>query len=323
MRARKLLQVALAASASVVVGYLVISRLSLADLRGVLQGFDWRLLLLSFLAYQLANVVRGRRFSTLVGGQISTFDFLRIVFVQNFMNTFLPLRAGEASYLYLVHRTGNVAPGQNVSSLLVARMLDFLFALLLPLVVSPWSRGWSAPGNVVAWLLALVMVSALVLLLLGLKARQVADFVERRWAPERPLLKRSVALGVESLRACAELRGRRVLGRVAMLTLCCWLLIYASGYCLLLGAGVSVSLADCVFAYGFPVLVSMTPLFMLGGFGVYEGSVGVGLSLVGVPTSLALATGLLLHIAELSFIVVSFLFTPLFGLRRSAARPAI
>ena len=143
--------------------------------------------------------------------------------------------------------------------------------------------------------------------------------IGRRLAPNRAVLQRLVDLVRDTLLALAELRQRGVIVQMALLSLVCWLLIYASGYALLRGAGLRLSFADAVFAYGFPTLASLTPVYMLGGFGVYEGSLGVGLGMVGVSTNLALAAGLLLHVAELFFVVVSALSAPFFGARRKPA----
>ena len=39
------------------------------------------------------------------------------------------------------------------------------------------------------------------------------------------------------------------------------------------------------------------------GFGVFEGTFGMGLHLVGVPLNVAMASSLVLHVAELLFVV--------------------
>jgi uncharacterized protein (TIRG00374 family) len=311
MKGRKLLRVFLAATASVVAGYFVIARLPFADLAKVARDFDVRLLLLSFTAYLGANALRAFRFRLLVDGRVSALAFLRIVCAQNFMNTFMPFRSGEFLYLYLVHRTGSVTSGQGIGSLLGARALDGVVALAIPLAVSPFSRVWSAPGHLLLWLT--MALFALILLLAGaiVQANRLADYLSARFAGTSGRRGRIITMISDVLRALGELRERGVLARAALLSLGSWGAIYLSGYLLLLGTGHAPPLPDALFAYGFPTLASMTPLYMLGGFGVYEGSVGIGLSLVGMPLAQALALGLLLHAAELGFVVVAGLIAPL------------
>jgi uncharacterized membrane protein YbhN (UPF0104 family) len=311
MKNKKLLRAVLALTASVVAGYFVVSRLPFGDLARVARDFDLRLLLLSFTAYLGANAFRAFRFRLLVDGKVSALAFFRIVCAQNFVNTFMPFRSGEFLYLYLVHRTGSVTSGRGIGSLLGARALDAVVALAIPLAVSPFSRVWSAPGHLLLGLT--IFLLALILVLAGavLQANRVANYLEARFAGKAGRLGRLIATISDTLRALGELRERGVLAGAALLSLGSWSAIYLSGYLLLFGTENAPPLADALFAYGFPTLASMTPFYMLGGFGVYEGSVGIGLSLVGMQLEKALAVGLLLHAAELGFVVVAGLIAPL------------
>jgi uncharacterized protein (TIRG00374 family) len=322
MNRRKLLQFLAAAVATVVIGYVVVSRLSFEDLEVLVRDFDLRYLLLAFAIYLGANLVRAYRFRLLVDAAVSVRAFLRIIFVQNFMNTFLPLRAGEVSYVYMVHRSGNVSAGRSLGSLLAARALDFLAAVLIPLGFMPFSRASSTYGGILVWLSVFVIIGAAALGVAIARAEPIADYLSARFAPKRAWMVRVAALLGDTLRSFGHLRERHRLLRAALLSLGCWALIYASGYALLEGAGLELSLADALFAYGFPVLVSMTPIYMFGGFGVYEGSVGAGLAMVGVAVGPALASGVLLHVAELGFVVVALLFAPALGRARPGAESA-
>jgi glycosyltransferase 2 family protein len=301
---RRLVSLALAVVASVVVGYFVLAQLKWQDLVALRAQGDLRCLALGFAAYSAANLLRAARFRALTGDQISITAFLRTVLIQNLLNTFLPLRAGEASYLVMVHRSGAVKASDNIGSLLGARMLDLLAALLVPVIALPLSHAWSRSGLPLGWVLAPPALG-LAAAALGLRyAEWLADFVGKRATTSRAWLNRALNLASDVLRSLAQLRGSRLLGRVSLLTVACWVLIYLCGYWSLAGVGLKLNFFDCVFAYSFPVVASMMPFFMLGGFGVYEGSLGMGLRLVGVPLSLATAASLALHVAELLFIVL-------------------
>src|SRR5664279_3896282 len=108
MKTRRLLSLLLAVAASLVVGSMVVSRLKWQDLAQLWATSQPGYLGLGFVAYALANLLRARRFRALTGDQIPTRVMLRTVILQNLLNTFLPLRAGEASYLYMVHKSGVV-----------------------------------------------------------------------------------------------------------------------------------------------------------------------------------------------------------------------
>ena len=302
MRSRGLVKLGAALLATLVLGYLVSRQLKLSDLAQLWRAADLRLLGLGFLGYGLANVLRAHRFRALTGDRIPTLMLLRMVLIQNFLNTFLPFRAGEVSYLVMVHRTGAVKPGENLASLLGARLLDLVAALLIPLAVLPMSRAWSAQDRPLGWFVAIAAIGVAVPALGVWRAAPVAGWLTKRAEASSGLWARGLTTGGEALLALAELRRGHRLGRVALLTAGCWVLLYLAGYVSLLGVGVSVPFWDGLFAYSFPMIVSMTPIYMLGGFGVFEGSIGFGLHLVGVPTPIAMAGALLLHVSELTFV---------------------
>jgi uncharacterized protein (TIRG00374 family) len=304
MKSRRLLSLVAAALATLVIGYFVVQQVSWRDVAALRAASDVRFLALGFAAYTLSNVLRALRFRALTGDRISARLLLRTVIVQNLLNTFLPLRAGEASYLYMVHRTGTVGPGDNVGSLLGARVLDLLAALLIPAVTLPLSKASSVQGVPLAWLAALPLFGVLALALAIRRAEALASFIAARADGSRVWLNRALSMASDVLRSLAKLRGTSLLGRVSLLTLVCWISIYASGYFTLLGVGLELPFFDCVFAYCFPVIASMTPFYMLGGFGVFEGSIGVGLNLVGVPLSVAMTAALAAHVAELLFVLL-------------------
>ncbi|MES1185495.1 MAG: lysylphosphatidylglycerol synthase transmembrane domain-containing protein [Myxococcales bacterium] len=304
MSSRKLLQIAVAALATTTIGYFVLRQLSWHDLVQLGRAADARLLAVGFACYVVANVLRAWRFRALTGDQIPSLALLRTVVIQNFLNTFLPLRAGEVSYLLMVHRTGTVKPGANLASLLGARVLDLVAALLIPLVTLPLSQAWSSESRPFLWFsaIALAMIATLAC---GLwRADALAAWMTRRATSQRAWLNRGLLMAGDALSALSQLRQARLLGRVGALTVGCWTLIYLCGYASLRGVGVSVGFWDGLFAYSFPTIASMTPLYMLGGFGVFEGSIGFGLSLVRVPLRVAMAAGVLLHIAELVFVIL-------------------
>jgi uncharacterized membrane protein YbhN (UPF0104 family) len=283
MSSRRVFSLVAALAATLIVGYFVVSQLTWRDLTALLAASDLKFLTLGFVAYLCANVLRAARFRALTGDQIPTAALLRTVIAQNLLNTFLPLRAGEASYLYMVHRTGAVKPGDNIGSLLGARVLDLLAAVLIPVSILPLSRAWSAEDLPFGALVAALAVGVLVLALAIRNAEPLGNVIAARATTGRAWLDRALLVASDTLRSLARLRSSRLLGRVTLLTASCWLLIYVSGYLSLLGLGLELRFFDSVFAYSFPVVISMMPFFMLGGFGVYEGSIGLGLNLVGVP----------------------------------------
>lgn len=303
MKSRKILSLVLGIGASVVVGALVVSKLQWSDVAELWRKAQPGYLALGLATYFSANVLRARRFRALTGDRIPTRTMLRTVIIQNVLNTFLPLRAGEVSYLYMVHQSGVVKAGDNVGSLLGARLLDLLAALVLPLFALPFSRAWGTEGQPFYWFAALAAGVASGFAVGVWRAEPIARFLRGRANGSRAWVNRGLILVADVLTSLSQLGRSSLLGRVGALTLGCWALVYLSGYLSLIGVGVSLPFPDAIFAYSFPTVASMTPFYMLGGFGVYEGSFGVGLHLAGVPDNVAVASALMLHVVELLFVI--------------------
>lgn len=304
MSSRRSLQIGVAALVMAVVGYFVVRQLSWVELVALWKKANVGLLVLAFACYMAANLLRVRRFSVLTGGQLSTPKLLRTVLMQNFLNTFLPLRAGELSYLYVVHKSGVVKPADNVASLLGARALDLVAALWIPLLTLPMSSVWSSQKRTVAWFAGLAVAAAVCFVFALSRAEPLGAWLARIAEKRSGRLGRLLATSAATLHALGQLRRASVLGRMTALTFGCWSLIYLCGYFSLLGLGIRLGFWDALFAYSFPMIASMTPFYMLGGFGVFEGSIGMGLSLAGVPMNVAMSAALLLHIAELVYVTL-------------------
>lgn len=304
MNARRALQIAAAGAATIVVGYFVLRQLDWQEVLRLWSSANLWLLGAAFVTYVSANVLRALRFRALTGDRIGSVRLFRAVLLQNFLNTFLPFRAGELSYLYMVHRTGLVKVGENLGSLLGARVLDLVSALMIPLLTLPLSTAWSAPGQAFAWFVGLACLAAAGLAVGIWRAIPLADWMAALAQGKGRRLNRVLLTVSDMLRALGQLRQGRLLGRVMFLTGGCWVLIYLCGYMSLIGLRIEVGFWDGLFAYSFPMIASMTPFYMLGGFGVFEGSVGVGLNQVGVPLSTAMAAGVVLHVAELLFVTL-------------------
>jgi uncharacterized protein (TIRG00374 family) len=320
----KAIKIAASITATAVALYFVLQQITVDDLKRLPGGIAPGYLIAAFGLYLLANYVRALRYRLLLGGKIGSGRLLEVVVTQNFFNTFLPLRAGEVSYLYMVHGSGAVTPGANLASLLGARLLDLVTALMIPLAMLPFSAAWDHEDSAVRGLAVVAVVVAAGIAgitALGIwQSERIARGFERRAARGTGRWHRGLGHAADTVRALGGLRSGRVLLPVLLLSFACWMFLYLESATILKGAGLPVSIADGIFVNCFPMLAAMTPLYMFGGFGLFEGSVVFGLTLVGIPVEVAVATSLLAHVAELSFITLSAAPMPLLALYRARRR---
>ena len=251
-----------------------------------------------------AKVPMGRLFSTTMVG------FLAI-------NT-LPARLGELVRAYALARSERIKTGTVLGSVVIERIFD-LAALVgfwaLSLLFAPYPAWFRWSGYLT---LALSAGVTLVLWLLHAghyDANSIASKL-RRLVPSRLMapLERPVA----SFSA-----GLRVLGRpstiafAALITLVMW--VVTGAIFLLVGQSMGLSLPLwSPLLLSFVVCVAIMVPSSPGFIGVLEGSCVVGLSLLGVDASRALAYGVLYHLTQIAPLVILGGFYALRGTIRPA-----
>ncbi|WP_269849783.1 lysylphosphatidylglycerol synthase transmembrane domain-containing protein [Methanosarcina horonobensis] len=96
-----------------------------------IKNIDKTYLVLGFFLYVLSYLLRGLRFHILLDKKISLTDLFHIVCVHNMVNSILPARSGELSYIYILKKYHDKSTGEGVATLMVARVLDFITISLL------------------------------------------------------------------------------------------------------------------------------------------------------------------------------------------------
>lgn len=258
----------------------------------LVRSVDWRWTGAAFLLYMAANAIRAERFYLIVGGEIGRLNFFRIVCLQNFFNVILPFRLGELSYVALVRRGGRVSLSRGISSLLGARAFD-LAAIVCFFLLSLLSVFGSVNES------RAMMVTGFGILALISGGLGLLVYSDRFGAALQKILP---ALGGEVIKGLQELRRERMVWKTGLLSILIWLIMFLWAYLLFIGIGLEQSFPRILFVYSFPVFLSMTPLFLFGGFGSYEGSVAAPLLMLGVAKETAVVSGLVLHLEELLFV---------------------
>lgn len=290
--------------------YTLFSQIRYVSIREVIHNIDWRISVTAFFVYFALILVRAFRFRFLLDKKLSFFDFLNIVFVHSFLSNNLPARSGELSYIYLVRKSGRVVDGENIGSLILSRIFDLLAVAVFVLSALVLVAG-NFPGR------ALIQRSAVAG---GIGVGFLFFFVVFGAAYVSKLLEWLIRLfrigGIsffrklyekvdEVVRVLAQGRKRHILLPVLLFSLLLWLIDFFFNWLLLRGSGLHISFFAATVAFSLPILVSVLPVQPLGGFGLFEGSLALGLFLFGFPKDTSLAAGLVVHIQTIIF---SFIF---------------
>lgn len=281
---------------------LVISRLDTATALDRLQQAEWPWLLAAFGVSLLVLLARGLRFALLCR-QSPLKVVTAAIATQNFLTRITPLRLGELSLPYLLHRTVGEPPAPALVSLVLVRLVELW--VLIGLVV--------AAG--VAWFGSAEVTTTLVLAgILGGMTLALAFF--------RPLLAFAVRafealvkhLGLDGVglvsKALGQLQGavagehrldrrqRFALAAGTVLVLGLQLVLYDT---LLRACGLHLDWRQVVVGSTAAQVVGALPVATVGSLGTHETGWTAGFMWVGLSLTDAVVSGLLTQVITLIF----------------------
>jgi hypothetical protein len=285
-----------------------------ARLAHVFASFGWRGGAWLFLIYQSTQFLRGIRLHGALPedsrpGWLTLFG---IVSLHQFLNHVMPVRLGELSLPLFLRRFSGVDASAGVAALVVVRLQEiFVLALLFLLAVASLGRGGSA-AHQREWMLigggatvGLIVFRAMLPWLLRQAERALARPARSagpRWAPHLARLQRFV-LGLEEKFALPVPWTKRLWFFV--LTVAIWLNTFFLFHETLRLNGVHLRFSQTIVGSAFANLTQTLPINTVGSFGSLEAGWTLGFSLMGIDPSVALATGLAMHVLVVGFLALS------------------
>lgn len=220
----------------------------------------------------------------------------RILFATSALHSFFtriaPLRLGEITVPYLLHRHAHHPPASSVVALVLVRLMELWVLLSLGLV--SWVAYFGHEHRDGALGLSAVLVASTVfvlafyrLCLRMLRGARVA--LHRRQSKPREWMARILHKVERALEEARGLSARQwgMLMVSTVLVVCIQLVLYAV---LLRGFGIELSLAQLALGTTATQLASALPAPTLGTFGIHEVGWTAGFSLVGVQVQEAVVT---------------------------------
>ena len=290
----------------------IIATLIFLALLGVVEHFigwakllaDWRnisasqlvALTLLTLASYLLRAERVFRYFGQIRGH-SRLSYLRISFIHNALNNFLPMRLGEAAFPILMKRELDTGLSQSTSGLIWIRLIDLhVLCLIGALALYPRLGSISSLG-----IATLFLVPLLLFKFRGLALRQIPSKLRTKLEKLSHLLPDSLALFAQTY----------------LLTLVIWLLkIWALA--LTLQVFLQIDSASAWVATILADFSSVLPVHGLAGSGTYEAAMLAALIPMGYAAKEALAAAVNVHLYLLG---VSALSVPLALLVPRASSP--
>lgn len=254
-----------------------------ASLRHVQPGY----LLITVAGITVFLVIRAIRWRFMLGDVVPFSPVFHIQNIGYMLSQLLPFRLGDVARAVLIGNVPPVTIPMGVSTMVVERLLDMLFiVVLLPFTLSavPTLPDWMRSFALVSGFIAVAGVAILILAAnLRTQALSLADSFLQRFLPfinREPWLRRFDEL-LQGLGSLTSLRDGAIL---LVLSVAVWVPIVIAYYSTMLAVGIVptwIGAAFVVCAAAFSVAVPSTP----GQIGPFHFAVTTALQLLGEPAT--------------------------------------
>ncbi|MEK7659975.1 MAG: lysylphosphatidylglycerol synthase transmembrane domain-containing protein [Patescibacteria group bacterium] len=283
-----------------------LSQISLVSVWDALSGANLSALALSFGLYLVSGILKALRFQRLMRTDWGWIDWFRLSSLQNALNVFFPLRAGEWYYVAALKTGPQVSVSESLSALVAVRLIDAIVVLSICVLALSGALAFAAPKEIVqyAGIVLMVCIAALLILLryTGILKRRLEEMrVRVQYVPVKSILRALEQL----MDGFSTLRERQFIWTTALYSVGIWAVTFISASVLLSALHADVSMLEAIAVYGFPTIISMTPAFMFGGVGAYEASIIFPLMMFGITRDRAIVLALTAHVYELSFLLIA------------------
>lgn len=284
-------------------GVLLFFILRAVDMQALQNAFamiSWPLFVLSAGFYVLNSLVRAIRFRYALYGKLHISALLSVTFILSFLNSVLPTRTGEFSYVYLVKKLEHDSIAENITSLVVSRLYDVICASLFVLgsivYVSPVFADWE---KIIIVLGVLCVVGIVISCALLFKSDWVRKFFHAMFSWD--FLKKfqwikTIGSGILDIEnGIFRMSGFSFSIPLFFLTLLSWFLHFIHLWLLLLSVHQTLSFWAAIFIFALPGIITFLPLQPLFGIGTFEASLGIGFLVLGFSPETALQSSIVLH----------------------------
>lgn len=303
MRYRKLF---LALLISVFILFFLFKIVNISDILFALKKIPVVMILLSGMFYLLSYVFRVIRFKTLNKTRIGFKSLFIVVCLHNFFNNILPARIGELSYIYLLKKR-KIPISQAAASLLIARLLDLLFILMIILAIIPFFL----KGMKIYWFqivaLIIILIAVITLPFLIMRFKKLLTNILLRILLLMNLnesrIKKIIIKAEEMIDSLDIIKSKRVFLKSGISTLLIIASQYLFFYFILLGLGVNLNSLKIIMAVAIVFIIYIFPVQGVVGFGTYEGAWAISLIFLGISKEPAVTAGFVMHIIQIVFFV--------------------
>jgi len=216
---------------------------------------------------------------------------------------------GDLSFGFLVQRAGTAGLGHSLLALFLVRLLDATIVLVIFAATLAFNstlyKGDLRLSILVTVAIAVLGIASIMSfgVMLRLALRILRRAAGAHWARHRPRTQQLLRRLVDALETHSQFDRALVL-KLAALTTLNWLCNFSIVYTVMRTFSVDVSFAQAVLGGTACTVVGFLPVASIGSFGVMEAGWALGFVLVGLPSSLAVASGFAYSLVTFGYAIV-------------------
>lgn len=283
------------------------SQVNIKDILYIIITIKPEYLIIGFLVYSLSYVFRAVRFYFLLNREVGVRDLFRIMCIHNLINSILPMRTGELSYIYLLKKHHDRSTEEGAATLIEARIFDMIAVSMLFFLSAAISRQLPTPIIGAMWAIALLAAFLLALMVLMPKSNIFVGALRTAAVIMNLDKKPLFYLLVEKMDNIAKIFACMNWDKFfwcILISVGCWISSYSVMYILVAAMGIDFPFGTVLLASTFSLLTTILPIQGLGGFGTIEGGWTIGFMLFGISRELAISSGFSMHIIIILYYLI-------------------
>ena len=288
---------------------MLLSQIQITDVITTLASIDPLYLIAGFVLYICSYILRALRFHILLNGEVGIWDLFNIVCVHNMVNSILPARTGELSYIYLLKKLHNKNTGEGIATLFVARVFDIISISLLfgvsALMIRDLPEIFTPVVFLIVFILTLIVIFLIMLLYFGNAFLNLVRMFFRRFElEEKQIVKYMLRKGKETVDSFEIIKTNGRFIETITVSIGIWLSLYLLNYTLVIAMGINLDFFTIVLASTFAVFTTVLPIQGVGGFGTIEGGWAIGFVAAGLTKEVAISSGFGVHIITIFYLLI-------------------
>ncbi|UCE73456.1 MAG: flippase-like domain-containing protein [Methanomassiliicoccales archaeon] len=324
-RRQNIFKIAAMIAISLLLVWFLLSRISLDDAANVMSKINLFYVVLAFAFFIVVYLFRALRFYFLLNKEVKMKELIFIVFVHNMINTIMPARTGELSYIYILKRY-KIPLEERIATLITARIFDFITISCFFFVSVLFLRDMPDIVAGIFWAIALCLAAFIILLgallYYGDSFKRIMDkFVKKLRLDRFKFAVRLQNITEDTISSFETIRSRKVIVKTSFLSVMIWISSAVLFYFYLKVFRLELEVFEIILLVCVAVLLPLLPFYALGGFGTTEAVLTLFFVAFGIAEAVAIAVSFGIHIVALIFTIITGSVSSLkLGLRRRGGK---